>query len=61
MHFDVLKSAQDTADMHNLKTTQLKKTLNPHFSLLMRFGVVFWTLNGRLHRIKLYVTQPHKF
>lgn len=57
MHFDVLKSAQDTADMHNLKTTQLKKNPNP----LMRFGVVFWTLNGRLHRIKLYVTQPHKF
>lgn len=25
MHFDVLKSAQDTADMHNLKPTQLKK------------------------------------
>lgn len=53
MHFDVLKSAQDTADMHNLKPTQLKKkNPNPHFSLLMRFGVVFWTLNGRLHRSK---------
>lgn len=63
MHFNVLKSAQDTADKHNLKTIKLRFFKKSTFLIMNK--IFEWSFGPWMGdtptEVKLYVTQSHKF